>query len=235
MVRKELIKRSPLRILEKSIHGGVGKGNLAVIASPKGIGKTACLVHIATDSLLQGKHIIHVSFSARTDHIISWYEDIFKEIARKRNLESAMEVHDEMIRNRVIMNFNQEGVQADQVVKSLRAMIRDGNFAADQIVVDGYDFSKSTPEQFKMIKDFAAEIGTSVWFSASIKAEDLESSTKGVPESLEPYMEYVCVLITLSDQKDYINLRLVKDHDSYTKEDLHVRLDPKTLLIAEEA
>ena len=46
MIKKELISKSPLRILEKSIHGGVGKGNLGVIAARKGIGKTACLVHM---------------------------------------------------------------------------------------------------------------------------------------------------------------------------------------------
>lgn len=95
MVKAELIKRSPLRIFEKSIQGGLGKGNLGILASRKGVGKTACLVHIATDKLFQGKHVIHVSFSARTDHIINWYEDIFKEIAKKQNLESAVTVHDE--------------------------------------------------------------------------------------------------------------------------------------------
>jgi hypothetical protein len=47
-------------------------------------------------------------------------------------------------------------------------------------------------------------------------------------------MDYVNVLITLADKKDYIALQLVKDHDAYTKEDLHLRLDPQTLLIAEE-
>ena len=82
MVKSELIKRSPLRLLEKSIHGGVGKGKIAAIASRKGVGKTACLVHIATDKLFQGKHVIHVSFSSKVDYIIGWYEDIFKEILK---------------------------------------------------------------------------------------------------------------------------------------------------------
>ena len=112
MVKTELVKRSPLRILEQSIHGGVGKGNVGVIASRKGIGKTACLVHIATDQLLQGKHVIHVSFSGRTDHIVSWYEDIFSEIAKKRELDDAMTFTTISSRHRVIMNFNQESVTA---------------------------------------------------------------------------------------------------------------------------
>ncbi len=144
MVRKELIRRSPLRALEKSLKEPLQKGEIAVIASPKGIGKTGCLVHIATDSLLQGKQVIHVSFSTRTDHIISWYEDIFKEVARK--LSSAMEVHDEIIRHRVIMSFNQEGVKTQQILRSLKAMIQDGHFAADLVIVDGYNFYLASRE-----------------------------------------------------------------------------------------
>ena len=124
MVKSELIKRSPLRIFEKSIHGGLGAGNIGVLASKKGVGKTACLVHISTDKLFQGKPVIHVSYASRVDYIIGWYEDIFKEIALKRQLESAFEVHDEIIKNRVIMNFKQDAARTDQVLKSIEAIDR---------------------------------------------------------------------------------------------------------------
>ena len=103
----------------------------------KGSCKTACLVHLATDQLFNDKHVIHVSFSSRVDHIVSWYEDIFKEISKMRDLENAVSVHDEIVKNRVIMNFNQEGISTDQILKSISAMITDGNFAADQVLFDG--------------------------------------------------------------------------------------------------
>src|SRR6056297_2131196 len=173
MVKAELVKRSPLRILEKSIHGGVGKGNIGVIASRKGTGKTACLVHIATDQLFQNKHVIHVSFSGRTDHIVSWYEDIFG--------DNAMTIHDEVIKNRVIMNFNQDGVTADQLLRSLRSLMTDGQFAADLIVVDGYDFERGQPDTLTAIKEFAAELDLEVWFSASIHRDDPRTDDHGVP------------------------------------------------------
>ena len=159
MIKHEIITRSPLRILEKSTHGGVGKGNIGVIASRKGTGKTACLVHIATDQLFQGKNLIHVSFSADTAHIVSWYEHIFEEIARRYKLDCAMDVHDDIIKNRVIMNFRQDGVSAEQVQRSLRSMILDGNFTADLIIIDGYDFSKVSAEEFSSFKRFAQDMG----------------------------------------------------------------------------
>lgn len=234
MVKEELIKRSPLRILEKSIHGGLGSGNLGIIASRKGTGKTACLVHIATDQLLQGKHVIHVSFSGRTDHIISWYEDIFGEIAKKRQLDDAMHVHDDLIKNRVIMNFNQEGVSAAQLLKSVRALIGEGHFKADVIVVDGYNFEKGKPETLAAIREFAAELGLSVWFSASIHRDDPRVDDKGAPAILSPFMHHVSVLITLHPGETRTKLSLVKDHDNHVTDDMHLMLDPKSLLIAEE-
>ena len=38
MYSKEMNERSPLRLLEKSIRGGLGKGNLGVVMSRAGIG-----------------------------------------------------------------------------------------------------------------------------------------------------------------------------------------------------
>lgn len=233
MVKSELVKRSPLRILEESIHGGVGKGNIGIVASRKGVGKTACLVHIATDQLLQDKHVIHVSFSARTDHIINWYEDIFKEIAKKRKLESAVDVHDEIIKNRVIMNFSQEGISTDQILSSLEAMITRGKFSADSLIVDGYDFSKSDVDQLKQVRAFADRLGMEIWISASIKGEEPIFDEKGIPFELKPFLDETAVLITLKYAGDYVHMKLVKDHNEIPSRELQLKLDPKTLLIAE--
>jgi len=41
MLRKELNERSPVRLLEASIHGGLGAGNIGVIIARHGVGKTA--------------------------------------------------------------------------------------------------------------------------------------------------------------------------------------------------
>lgn len=234
MVKSELIKRSPLRILENTIHGGLGKGNIGVIASRKGIGKTACLVHIATDKLLQNKHVIHASFSTKTDYIINWYEDIFREISKKRELESAVDVHDDIIRNRVIMNFNQSGVTTDQILSSIDAMIVGGKFAAESVVVDGYDFDRATPEGMVKLKTFAEKLGLELWISASLKGNEPLFDEKGLPTELKRVMDNMNIIITLRFVEDYVQFTLVKDNDKFPSQDMHLKLDPKTLLIIEE-
>ena len=234
MVRSELNKRSPLRVFEKSINGGVGKGHIGVLASKKGVGKTACLVHIATDKLFRDRHVIHVSFSQKVDHIINWYEDIFKEIAKKRDLEDAVDIHDEIIKNRVIMNFNSKGTTVDQVLTSLRAMIIDGNFPADSVIFDGYDLAEAEQEDFDKIKAFAKEVNIEVWFSVSLKGENPVFNANGVPSDLEGRMNDLDVLITLKYEGDHVHFQVIKDHDNLEPKEMTLKLDPKTLLIARE-
>jgi len=233
MVKAELTKNSPLRILEKATHGGLGKGNIAVIASKRGIGKTACLVHIATDKLMQDKHVIHVSFSSRTDHILDWYEDIFREISQKRELENAMEVHDELVKNRVIMNFNQDGVTIDQVLNSVKAMIDNGQKGTDAIVVDGYDFTKNIDgTSISKVKDFAESMNLEVWFTDSYEGEVVQEGS--IPSNLKNCEDKLSVIMVLKNDGEVMNLNLVKDHGNEIEGDLSLVLDSKTLLIAKK-
>lgn len=234
-VKEELIKRSPLRLLEKSISGGLGKGNIGVLASRKGVGKTACLVHIAADQLLQGKHVIHVSYASRVDHIMTWYEDIFKEIAKKPRMKSALEMSEELIRNRVIMNFRQEGTRTEQVLRSLEAMIIHGQFGAETVIVDGLDFGLAGPEELRKFKDFAGRLGLEVWFSASLRGDEPLFDERGIPVELKGHLGAIDVLISLQHHGDHVHFALVKDHDRLAPKDMRLKLDPKTLLIARES
>ena len=55
MYRKFLNARSPLRLLEKGLHGGLGRGNLGVVLAGHGVGKTSFLVCVGLDELLRGE------------------------------------------------------------------------------------------------------------------------------------------------------------------------------------
>ncbi|MBN1648898.1 MAG: hypothetical protein JW874_12760 [Spirochaetales bacterium] len=234
MVKSELINRSPLRIFEKSIHGGVGTGNIGIITSRKGVGKTACLVHIATDKLFRERHVIHVSYSSRVDHIISWYEDIFREIAKKRDLENAVDVHDELVKNRVIMNFNQDGTTTEHVLSSLEAMIQQGHFDADSIIFDGIQSTKLANEDLRKIREFAVKNNLEIWMSVSLVGEEPLFDKSGMPFELEKVLADTDVLLTLRYEGDHICFNVIKDHDNKDILEMHLRLDAKTLLIAEE-
>ncbi|MGZ5479121.1 MAG: hypothetical protein ACXWGZ_05970 [Candidatus Aminicenantales bacterium] len=233
-IKEELIKRSPLRVLEKSISGGLGRGNIGVLASRKGVGKTACLVHIAADKLLQDQHVIHVSYASRVDHIVTWYENIFKEIAKKPKMRAALDEFDDLIRHRVIMNFKQDGAKTEQVLRSLEAMIVHGNFRAQTVIVDGLDFALAGPDDLLKFKELAGRLGLEIWFSASLKKEDPQFDERGIPYELAGYLDVIDVLISLQHHGDHVHFNLVQDHGRLAPKDLQLKLDPTTLLIAKD-
>jgi KaiC/GvpD/RAD55 family RecA-like ATPase len=233
MLKEELIAKSPVRLLEKSIEGGLKAGNIGVIASRKGIGKTSVLVQLALDRLLQGEKVIHVSFTAHTSYVISWYENIFSELAKRRNLEKFNEVKDGLVKNRVIMNFAQETVTIEQIIHSLRAMINEGGFKASTLIVDGYDFTRSSGDRLAKVKTFAAEAGLEVWYSATLSSDEPQMDKNNVPLLLKDCMDSISVLILLEPKAEYIHFTVVKDHGRMNPQDLKLKLDAKTLLIAE--
>jgi hypothetical protein len=233
MLKEELIAKSPVRLLEKSIEGGLKAGNIGVIASRKGIGKTSVLVQLALDKLMQGEKVIHVSFTAHTSYVISWYENIFSELAKRRNLEKFADVKDSLVKNRVIMNFAQETVTIDQILHSLRAMINEGGFKAGTLIVDGYDFSHSTGDCLAKVKDFATQTGLEVWYSATLSGDEPQMDKNNVPALLRACLESISVLILLEPKSEYIHFTVVKDHARMNPQDLKLKLDAKTLLIAE--
>ena len=280
MILSELIQRSPIRIFEQSINGGLKPGEIGIIASPNGVGKTSVLVQLALDKLMQGKKVIHVSFTQHTHYVPIWYEDIFNEFINSKNLENTAEVKNDLVKNRVLMNFNQDGVTKEQILRSLRAMIIEGGFKADSIIIDGFDFNRAASNSaalgsaaalgstaalgsdsasgilsgsgiysdsantsgikasFEAVKNFATELGVSVWYSCSVKDDGSQYDNENIPVVLNSFIDFIDVVIILQPKQDFIELSISKDRGSIitklnTAELAPMRLDPKTLLILE--
>ncbi|ULQ59363.1 hypothetical protein K7I13_12900 [Brucepastera parasyntrophica] len=227
MVKQDLIERSAVRIFEKELRGGVKPGEIGVIISRKGLGKTSILVQIGIDKLLQGTGVVHVSFNQQADHIITWYENIFDELAKKKNLDKAGEVKNELVSKRILLNFNQDTVRTSQVIKTIKALM-DSGIKLESVIIDGFDFSKAVPDAMQKMKEFAKEANLTVWYSANT-----EKTEKGVPDAIKAYENDIDVILYLEPLPDSITLRVIKEHDKtdYTTD---LKLDVKSLLLAEK-
>ena len=231
---KELNSVSPLRIFEEAINGGLGRGNLGVIVSRHGVGKTACLVHLATDKLFKGESVIHVSFSGNVEHVINWYKEVFREIAELQSLDDATLVYNSILANRVVMNFSQENVPVDKVLASLESLISQGSFKADCILFDGYKLTAADEDDIAKIREFAKKMNLEVWFSVSPVRPDVVYDEYGVPNTLVKYYDLIDVLVALKyDEKiDKVIMTVVRAHHANVPKPMKVNLDPRTMLIS---
>lgn len=231
---QELNKISPLRVFDDAINGGLGKGNMGVIVSRHGVGKTACLVHLATDKLLRGENVIHVSFSGNVEHVMNWYKEVFREISEVQSLDDAHNVYSSILSNRVVMNFSQDQVSIEKVLKSLKSLIEQGAFKADAILFDGYKLTIADDDDIIRIREFAKEMKLEVWFSVSPVRPDVVYDEYGVPNTLEKYLPYIDVLVGLRYREDVdkVVMTVVRAHGEEVAKPLGVRLDPRTMLIS---
>jgi len=106
--RKFLNARSPLRLLEKGLHGGLGPGNLGIVVGGPGVGKASFLVGVALDELLRSGRVLHVSMSHTVSHIRDHYDIVFEELAASSHLENGTEVRADIDR----LSFTMTAVSA---------------------------------------------------------------------------------------------------------------------------
>ena len=76
MFQRFLTARSPLRLLEKGLHGGLGKGKVGVVLAGPGVGKTAFLVGAALDDLLRGDRVLHIVLDQTVQHTRAYYDNL---------------------------------------------------------------------------------------------------------------------------------------------------------------
>jgi hypothetical protein len=233
MVKEDLIARSPVRVLEKSIGGELKAGEIGIISAPSGIGKTSVLVQIALDKLLQGKKVIHVSFTQHADYVLGWYDAMFGEFIGKRPLDGERDIRDDIVKNRVLMNFNQDAVREDMILKSIRAMITEGGFKAEKLIIDGLDFSRINADRLAAVKTFAGDYGLGVWYSCTVKGPEPHYDKSGVPLVIADFADIVDLVLVLEPRPDHVRLTVAKDRGGTGAKVSELKLDTKTLLIKE--
>ena len=81
MPEKTMIERSPVRVFDRAIGGGLGAGNIGVVLSRNGGGKTGFLIGLAIDKLLQGKRVLYISTKESVEHVNDFFDQIFHAMA----------------------------------------------------------------------------------------------------------------------------------------------------------
>jgi hypothetical protein len=216
MDKKDLIAHSPVRYFDVT-NAGLKDGEMGLITAKKGLGKTSILVQFGIDSLLNDKALVHVSFDQQSSNVIAWYSSVLAEIAKKKSL-NLDDVNEEIVRNRTILNFNQETFTLPKVVNTLKAL-KDGGTTISSVVVDGLDLAKTSEADLKCFADFIKAEKMTAWFSFTKEAADL----KGTLDA-DKLANFTTVAHLAAEGKA-LSLEILKNGEG------KVNLDAKTLLM----
>ena len=226
MYRTFLNARSPLRLLEKGLHGGLGPGNLGLVLAGHGVGKTGFLVCVALDELLRSGHVLHVALDQTVSHVRAFYDTVFEELAATTHLEDEALVHADIDRRRSIRVYPPDTL----TVARLRDAVKVETEAAAKpslLILEGLDLENLPRDQMVELAALARELAAEVWLSAACSGERVEQ----LPDFAQRVEDLVSVILVLEPGPGAVALRALKDHDSPDPSALHVALDPRTLLL----
>ena len=226
MYRKFLNARSPLRLLEKGLHGGLGKGNVGLLLAGRGVGKTACLVGIALDDLLRGGHVLHVALDQTVAHVRAFYDTVFEDLTSTTHLEDAARVRREIDRRRSIRAYPAPGFSAAKLREAVKFESEAGG-RPELVIVEGLDLAAAPRDELLELRALAGELQAEIWLSASVPGE----RTQELPAEIRAIEDLLSVVLALEPGDSAVALRALKDHGSPDLSSLHVALDPKTLLL----
>ncbi len=222
MAKQELYERSPIRAFDAAANGGLKAGELGLVTSKKGVGKTAVLVQFGMDTLLNGKQLVHVSFDQVSANVITWYDTILGEISKNKAMSG--DVKEQVLRNRTILNFNQDNFNLEKVVNTLNAL-KAGGIGVAGVVIDGVDFAKAKESDIQAVASYAKATKSKVWISSTADGDELAEQA---PKAILPYFTDV-VHLSASKAKG-TEVKILKA-GSKPVEASSLKLDSKSYLI----
>ena len=221
MAKLELYNKSPIRAFDNAANGGLKAGEMGLVTSKKGVGKTAVLVQFGIDTLLNGKQLVHVSFDQVSSNVIEWYDTIVQEIVKNKISDEDKEV---IMRNRTILNFNQDNFNLEKVVNTLNAL-KAGGIGVAGVVIDGVDFAKAKESDIQAVASYAKATKTKVWVSSTAEGTKLSEQA---PKAILPYFSFV---VHLEPSKSNGTSVKVLKAGKQENVDTTLRLDSKNSLI----
>jgi len=236
MLKEDLIKKNPLRLLSPADQGKTGSPQMGLVMARAGLGKTAILVQIALDTMLRGNKVLHVSIGQSLEKTKIWYDDIFRDIAKAENLERAADIQDELMSQRMIMTFNEESFSVAKLRERLKDLIDQHIFKPDCLLVDGFDCSASPEKALQGIRELVQGMDINVWFSAVCHRGDDRVSKAGVPAPCHEADGLFDTIILLKPdaEKNCVFLNIIKHGGKFSEGKKNLTLDPSTLLILDK-
>ncbi|MDY0109726.1 MAG: hypothetical protein RBT60_07290 [Candidatus Krumholzibacteria bacterium] len=228
----KVFEKSPLRLLERALQGGLGRGNFGVVLSRTGVGKTGFLISLALDKLLQDRCVLHISTKEPMERVRAYYDQLLQAMAQQLGLDNMLERRLEVERRRHILIYNRETFTLDKLRQSIQFLREGAGFAPDMVVMDGTPrFEYSEDWEIQGICDLAREMNAEIWTGSNLHREGQELDERGVPHEVAWHEENLAVILSLQSQNDHVRLHILKEHDSEQPPSISLELDPQTRML----
>jgi hypothetical protein len=220
-----------INMIQRTLGAPLEPGQLGVVLAQVGVGKTACLTHIALEELYRGDAVLHVCMGETPDKIKLWYKEFLKNLAEARQGEDAARLQQRIEPRRLILSFLHQALNPEKLEQSLNNLKEQAKFSPAMMVLDGLDFDRADRALIEQLRDLAQKHQVSVWMSARTHRHISEVNERGIPYPCHQMDDLFNTIMLLEPTPDAIQVKVLKQAEHYRPEHPQVLLNSQTYLL----
>ncbi|MFO7568733.1 MAG: hypothetical protein R6W75_02965 [Smithellaceae bacterium] len=231
MIKKEMINRNPLTTLGYDHQDIMENGGLGAVLAYAGLGKTALLVQMALNTMLQEKSVLHVSLNDAVSKVDVWYRELFNDISEGNDAAEIQQYWEKIQTYRFIMTFRVEGFSVPKLDERMTDLMQQNIFKPHTMIIDGLKFDESGRGLLLELKEMAQKYAMRIWFTVHTHRHE-PPKEDGLPLSFLHVADLFDVLVQLAAKGPEVYIKGLKGQSPEAKKEA-LLLDPASMLIKE--
>ena len=230
MLINDLILRNPLRLMQTdSGEDALRPGSFGAVLARAGVGKTALLVQLALNSMLEKKNVLHISLQDPVNKVSLWYSEVFHHIAQQYAVTQANELWETLLPHRFIMTFRVEGFTVPKLEERVNDLTAQGIFTPQMIIIDGFPFEREIAAALSELKTLAGKRACHVWFTVRTHRHETPDKS-GLPRQMAAVADLFDIILQLQPEGKNVHINALKGPEAENGAST-LFLDPATMLI----
>ena len=223
-------KINPLNILNKSGKLPLKKGDMGVLLSNAGVGKSACLVQIGLNELLHEKRLLHIATNNVQD-----VQAQFSQLTNRLSWNNPNETYGFATKFRMIKTYPYGQITPDRLEDTIKTC-RQLHFEPDLIILDGVKWENTQgaiQEVMGQFKKLAERFQTGLWFTARTRQIITGESPTKLPSPCNECADLISIALFLQPEENSVILNLLEIEEKEMGSNFRVNLSVPDMLIQE--
>ena len=229
MLKNDLLLRNPLRLMGHEHETIVPQGGFGAVLARAGVGKTALIVQVALNTMLQQKNVLHVSLDDPVEKVNLWYQEVLTILANQYHVRQIKELWESIQMHRFIMTFKVEGFSVPKLEERVKDLTEQQIFNPHMVIIDGLPFDESLRTPLEGLKSFSESHRLHLWFTVTTHRHETPGAD-GLPVQLSAVGDLFDAAIQLQPEGKKIHIRCLKGCPENSAASDQI-LDPSTMLI----
>jgi hypothetical protein len=220
-----------IELIKRTLGNPLRPGELGALMARAGMGKTACLTHIALENLCGSQPVLHVCVDGAAEKIKVWYKELIKNLLRSASREEFTTLLRRIESIRFILAYLHQTFSVGKLEQSLQNLEEQTNFHPTLVVLDGLDFDHEPRALVSELQSFAREHRVSMWMSIRTHRHIAMANKNGIPYPCHESDDLFHAILLLEPTSRAIQVRVLKHAQAYQPEHSEVFLNPQTYLL----